>query len=134
MSTDVNRTGMYCGNSPPTPPGNSTACAVTFEQNNTAIFRECCGTAPIGEYSFFNGPGPSYCYQYCNISAPFFNESDTYKCLWPRGKVTNYSTHITGTSCRDGFELSGAQSRMSDKALLIGIVLLMGGLLLNLEV
>lgn len=129
MSTACGNAAASVGNST-FPPGNSTACGVSFEGNNTAVLADCCNGAPIREYSLTRSEwGLPNCYQYCNISGPLFNESTTYKCLWNRDRNTN----LTGMSCRDAFQLSGAQPRLSNKVLLIGIVLVAGGFLFHVE-
>ncbi|KAH7419676.1 hypothetical protein BKA64DRAFT_699700 [Cadophora sp. MPI-SDFR-AT-0126] len=113
----ANQPSCGTGSSPNSIPGMSSACAVTFDRNNTAILAECCNDSSIASYTDF-APAPAQdCYQYCNISTPFYNESSTYRCLTDRER----NRTLTGWSCRDEVKEAGAGRRGIDRVM-FGIV------------
>ncbi|KAG4441784.1 hypothetical protein IFR05_002708 [Cadophora sp. M221] len=118
-----------CGTSPNSIPGQSSACAVTFERNNTAILAECCKGSAITTYTDFVPAPEAGCYQYCNISTPIYNESAIYDCLTNRER----NQTLTGWSCRDEVKdkTSTACVRGVNRVVLGAVVVAVGGWVLG---
>ncbi len=69
------------------------------------------------------------CYQYCNISTPTFEESETYKCM---SKQEGNNT-LTGWWCRNATKgkKSDACARSVDKFVLGAVVVAISGWILG---
>ncbi|PVH69444.1 hypothetical protein DL98DRAFT_598655 [Cadophora sp. DSE1049] len=110
--------GTYCSNAAETIPWSSTACAVTLQENNTAIMADCCGVNNVASYGSNHSDEYPWCYQYCNMSTPTFRESLVFECL--------DSSNLTGWSCRDALKGDASSMRKIDMVVLAGLVALAG--------
>lgn len=76
----------------PLPPTASASCGVASTVANfSTILKTCCNNGPIANYS--QSPsrggdpnGPTYCFQYCNITDPNLSYLDVERCIM--GNIT----------------------------------------------